>query len=183
MAANPYQDFVQKRLGGYETCRVDGVVFHVNPWTYQQSNEPIHVDIPTRAGQVRMSFGARPTTYTLEGFTGTAGLAGLTAMEQFRPMAGNTERIVEFEYPNRFRGKRFVFVNKFDDSISSDMHLYNQYHIELVEYGPSAPTSVNKLANSALQALNIPILPGGGGQVVTTPSSTPGGGGPAKRQG
>jgi len=180
--SNPYQDFLDpKKRGNYVTCSIDGVQFHINPTSYTERSEAIHVDLPTRAGIIRMSFGARQTVYSLEGFTGVAGVKGLTAMERFRPKAGNNERIVTFKFPSRFTDTKFVYVNVFEDSITSDMHLYNQYRIELAEYGQQLPTAVTKLANSASQALSIPILPGGGGQIVTTPPAVPGGGGGVAR--
>lgn len=171
--SNPYQNFIDPliRRGGHVMCAIDGLTFHINPSTYRQSTQRVQQMAPTRAGVVRFSYGVQAITYELEGFTGTAGVNELEAMERFRPLVGHQDRLVTFTFPSRFREIRKVYVNRFDDSITSDMHLYNQYTIELVDLGPQQPSSVVQLANNAQAALNISLLPGGGGQIISAPTA------------
>lgn len=143
--AEQYRRFIQDRPHPRDTVTLNYFRFWINPTTFRYHKEPIHVDVPTRAGFGRFFYGTKPPTITLEGHTGTAGLEELEKMETaFSPLVGREEILIPFQYAARF-GKRvlWVYVNVFEDTIADSMHLYNQYHFELIHYPyPKPQTAV-----------------------------------------
>lgn len=149
---NPYYDFIKSR--DLEVISLAGVVFHVNPFTYSYTTEFLDADIPTLAGYIHYSFGQKPPTHTLNGFTGNEGKKGLDKLAFLRAAAGNQQQLVTFKYPARHGQKQFlVYVRSFEDSISADMHLYNQYQIGLTDYTGSGQQYVAPVSTSIGQGL------------------------------
>ncbi len=114
------------------------VVLRLNPFLHAAST-PNAMNVQTLDGFGRMDFGVKPTTYTLEGFTGLDGYdgpGGLYAMEYFRPMIGKANKLVMFGFPARFEGVRYCYIDSFEDRIEQQRHLYAAFTLQLVEYGP-----------------------------------------------
>lgn len=135
-AADRYRKFILDRPGPRHTVYLNHFRFWINPTSFDYRKEPIHVDVPTRAGYGRFYYGTKPPTITLDGHTGTAGLDELRKMEEaFSPLIGKEEELIPFKYPVRLgESVLWVYVNVFEDKIADSMHLYNQYHFELIQY-------------------------------------------------
>jgi len=115
------------------------VVLRLNPQQFRATSVPNAMDVQTLDGFGRMDFGVKPTTYTLDGFTGLDGYdgpGGLYAMEYFRPMIGKPNKMVMFGFPARFEGVRYCYIDSFEDRIEQQRHLYAAFTLQLVEYGP-----------------------------------------------
>jgi hypothetical protein len=148
----------------FEPCHLsDGVRdvrFYCNPTEFEQTSEFIQVTVQTRTGFGRFEYGAAPNGWSMTGFTGNAGLegpGGLYDLEQFRPQAGRPNKLLLFRYPNRFRGIRYVKMNKMSDNMSADMHLYNQYKMEFVEMGPTQTPPALRLSGGNPMNVTLPV--------------------------
>jgi hypothetical protein len=120
---------------------VDGVttIFRINPQQFHNTGEAVQMDVQTLDGFGLVDFGVKPNVMTMQGFTGLDGRdgpGGLYALERFRPLLGRRNKLILFGFPARFEGVRYCYLRTFTDSITIDKHLYNQYDIQLVEYGP-----------------------------------------------
>jgi hypothetical protein len=141
---------------------VTTVVFHLNPEEWDNQSEFLYYEAPTRAGYVRWEYGTKPNALTLTGFTGHAGLAaapgGLYDLEKFRPQPGRPNTMLMLAFPARFKGVRYVKMNKMSDRMSTDRPLYFSYEMELSEYGPSQPVPAIRLTGNPTSL----VLPVGG---------------------
>ncbi len=135
----------------------DGRVTYVgrlNPQTFTATSTPVYTEAQTLDGFGRIDFGVKPSTYTLQGFTGIDGYdgpGGLWAMEHFRPLIGKRNTLIMFGYPARFAGVRHCFIDSFEDRIEPTRHLYAAYTLKLSEYGadthaPAVRVSAPQLA-------------------------------------
>jgi hypothetical protein len=122
-----------------DMCTIDGILFRLNPDSYECTSERLFVDVPTLRGMNRFSYGNKPSIHKLSGTTGMSGLEQIVAMERFRPRGGRSDVPSTFTYPNRFAGVRLVYINSFIDSIKSDTPLNFWYDLELEEYPNLGP--------------------------------------------
>lgn len=128
---------MQDNMQYTQPCAINGIVFHINPFSYSMTSQRIIANEPTSSGVIRFSYGFQPTKYTLDGSTGTAGKAEIQRMERsLRPSPQYLRRdlLVDFFLPARFKGVRKVYIDVFTDSMSNDLPMFHMYHIELSEY-------------------------------------------------
>lgn len=140
-----YQTFIQDR--NLEPMTLFHIPFHVNPFTYECVTNFLDVDTPTLAGgYVHMNFGTQPPIHHLTGFTGIEGRKGIDKLKALRAFIGSTQVILPFQFPSRYGPEtKWVYLQSFSDTMSADMHLYNQYDFTLVEYGAATITPAQPL--------------------------------------
>lgn len=165
--AQHYATFVDAQNRILERATLNGVRFYIDPQELQYTHEWYHQEVGTRTGFGRWNYGLKPVTITLRGTTGTAGRRNMPGqdleamIQKFMPLVGSRDIPVPFEFKPRFDHTLMVYVNRFNDSMTSDSPLYHFYDIELMEAPPASYDPRN--SNIAVTAQGIEInLPVGG---------------------
>ena len=136
-----------------------GVTFYINPVSWSEETETVHVEVITAGGVGRFDFGTRPTSYQLYGTTGVGGIDELMRMKTLMVRGRTRNAPVPFTYPNVFTGVRMVYIDKMRKEQSPENgHLYIFFTMTLTEIiGTSTPAV--PLPDAAALAVALP--PGG----------------------
>lgn len=138
-----------------DRVRLGTVTLRLNPSSYTDSVDAVHLTVQTAGGYGRYDYGPKPNTYELSGSTGLAGMygpGGIAELERYRPQEGRRPGPIDLVWAARFRGIRQIYINEWQVTADASSQYTWNFRFMVEEIPQALRRTVVKVPGSVISS-------------------------------